>query len=212
MQAATRPREADHSTKSLRARSRGWRTLVLNSDGRPLSTYPPSIVSAQDAVSAIWRERAFVIETWDDAFFRSPSVTIAVPKVMMLRSYAPISGEPKFCRRSILLRDKFRCQYCGEPFPTPELTYDHVIPRSLGGKTVWTNIVTACLRCNAAKANSLPHYSGRKGVVQAGKMRPLKEPRRPTNAELLRAGLEFLPTDIRESFGDFLYWSAELRA
>jgi 5-methylcytosine-specific restriction endonuclease McrA len=153
-----------------------------------------------------------VIETWEGAFFRSPSTTIAVPKVMMLREYAPISGEPKFCRRSILLRDKFRCQYCGQEFPSQELTYDHVIPRSLGGKTVWTNIVTACLRCNAAKANSLPHYSGRKGVVQAGKMRPLKEPRRPTTAELLRAGLQFLPNDLKESFGDFIYWGVELHA
>lgn len=67
-------------------------------------------------------------------------------------------------------------------------------------------------RCNAAKVNDLPNYSGRKGVLAPGKMRPLKEPRRPTNAELLRAGLEFLPNDVRESFGDFLYWSVELKA
>lgn len=205
---AARPREADHSMRSLR-RAKGFRCLVLNADYRPLSTYPLSIISAQDAVSAIWRERADTVETWPDAFFRSPSVSIPVPKVMALRVYAPISGEPKFCRRSILLRDRFRCQYCGEEFPTPELTYDHVIPRSRGGTTVWTNIVTACLRCNAAKANSLPNYSGRKGVVKSGGMRPLKEPRRPTNAELLRAGLEFLPKDIVEDFG---YWTVELRA
>lgn len=188
-----------------------FRTLVLNADGRPLSTYPLSIVSAQDAVSAIWRQRAFVVETWEGAFFRSPSTTIAVPKIMMLREYAPISGEPKFCRRSILLRDKFCCQFCGRRFESQDLTYDHVIPRSLGGKTVWTNIVTACIRCNAAKANSLPHYSGRKGVMKPGQMRPLKEPRRPTNAELLRAGLEFLSNDVRDDFGSYLYWNTELR-
>src|ERR1700730_492409 len=122
---ALRPREA-----RLKSLPSSYRTIVLNADGRPLSTYPRSIVSAQDAVSAIWRERAIVIENWEDAFFRSPSTTIAVPKVMMLREFAPISGEPKFCRRSILLRDKFCCQYCGEPFASPDLTYDHVIPRS----------------------------------------------------------------------------------
>ena len=207
MQAALRPLREASRPGSLRPDQ--YRCLVLNADGRPLSTYPLSIVSAQDAVSAIWRERALVIENWEDAFFRSPSTTIAVPKVMMLREYAPISGEPKFCRRSILLRDKFCCQFCGHKFPSPELTYDHVIPRSRGGKTVWENIVTACIRCNAAKANSLPNYSGRKA---AGQMRPLKEPRRPTNAQLLRAGLEFLPNDIREDFSSYLYWSAELRA
>jgi len=54
-----------------------------------------------------------------------------VPKIVVLRYYAPVSGEPKFCRRSILLRDRFRCCYCGEPFSSPDLTYDHVIPRSL---------------------------------------------------------------------------------
>jgi 5-methylcytosine-specific restriction endonuclease McrA len=195
-----------------RRRSLHWRTLVLNSDGRPLSTYPLSIVSAQDAVSAIWRDRAFVIETWEDAFFRSPSIAIAIPKIMMLRIYAPISGEPKFCRRNVLLRDRLNCQYCGERFESHELTYDHVVPRALGGKTVWENVVAACVRCNAEKANSLPHYSGRKRVAKRGLMRPLKEPRRPTGAELLRAGLEFLPKDIVEDFGSALYWNSELRA
>lgn len=189
-------------------RSRSLRTLVLNADAKPLSTWPLSLISAQDAVSAIWRERVTVLETWEDAFFRSPSTTIAVPKVVMLRSYAPIAADPKFCRRSILLRDRFRCQYCGQGFQSHELTYDHVIPRSQGGKTVWSNIVTCCFRCNATKANRLPNYSGRKG--KAGSLRPLKEPRRPTAAELLRAGLEFLPNDVREDFSSWLYWHAEL--
>lgn len=191
-------------------RSRSLRTLVLNADARPLSTWPLSLVSAQDAVSAVWRERATVVETWEGAFFRSPSTTIAVPKVMMLREYAPIAGEPKFCRRSILLRDRFRCQYCGEPFASHELTFDHLIPRARGGKTVWTNIVSACLKCNALKADRPANHSGRRGVV--GSLRPLKEPRRPSNAELLRAGLEFLPNDLREDFGSWLYWNSELRA
>ena len=168
----------------------------------PLSTYPLSIIPAQDAVSAIWRERVDVVETWQDAFFRSPSTTIAVPKVVALREFAPVAGEPKFCRRSILLRDRFRCQYCGQPFPSNELTYDHLIARSRGGKTVWENIVTACVRCNADKANA----------AAGEKWRPLKMPRRPTNAELLRAGLEFLPNDIRDDFGSWLYWNAELQA
>ena len=69
--------------------------------------------------------------------------------------------------------------------------------------------MTACLRCNAQKADSLPNYSGRKA---AGQMRPLEDPRRATNAELLRAGLEFLPNDVREDFGSYLYWNAELQA
>lgn len=183
------------------------RTLVLNADFRPLSTWPLSLISAQDAVHAICRDRVSVVETWPDAFYRSPSVSIPVPKVVALREFAPVSAEPKFCRRSILLRDRYCCQYCGERFDSHELTFDHVVPRSRGGQTVWTNILTACLRCNAAKADRHANHSGRKG---AGEHRPLKLPRRPSSAELLRAGLEFLPNDVRESWGDFLYWNVEL--
>lgn len=184
------------------------RVLVLNADGRPLSTYPPSIVSAQEAISALWRDRAIVIEEWEDAFFHSPSMTIAVPKIMMLREYAPISADPKFCRRNVLLRDRFRCCYCGKRFEANELSFDHVRPRSQGGKTEWSNIVSACLECNAIKADRPANYAGRKGVK--GSLRPLKEPRRPTAAELLRAGMEFMPKDIIENFGSALYWSTEL--
>jgi 5-methylcytosine-specific restriction endonuclease McrA len=185
-------------------------TLVLNADGRPLTTWPLSLVSAQDAISTVWRNRATVVDTWEGAFVRSPLTTIAVPKVMMLREYAPVAGEPKFCRRSILLRDKFRCQYCGQAFTAPELTFDHVVPRARGGRTEWTNIVSSCLGCNALKADRPANHSGRRGAP--GSLRPLKEPRRPTTAELLRAGLEFLPVDVREDFGSWLYWNTALRA
>lgn len=188
---------------------RPWRTLVLNADYRPLSTWPLSVVSAQDAVSTIWRDRADVVETWKDAFFHSPSTTIAVPKVIALRNYAPISAMPKFCRRSILLRDKFRCQYCGQRFESQDLTFDHVIPRSAGGKTEWSNILSACIPCNKAKRDRLPNYSGRRAQ---GDMRPLKAPRQPTTAELLRAGLEFLDPVIRDDFASWLHWNAELQA
>lgn len=185
------------------------RCLILNADGLPLSTFPPSIVSAQDAISALWRDRAFVVDTWEGAFFHSPSTRIAVPKTMMLRDYAPLSGTVKFSRRSLLLRDHFECQYCGKRFESQELSYDHVQPRAAGGVTCWENIVMACHPCNAAKADKLANHSGRKGVK--GSLRPLKTPRRPTTAELMRAGMEFLPKDVVEKWSDWLYWDGELR-
>jgi 5-methylcytosine-specific restriction endonuclease McrA len=183
------------------------RTLVLNADYRPLSTWPLSLITGQDAVRAVFRGRATTVEEWD-AVLRSPSVEIRVPKVIALHEYAPISAAPKFCRRSILLRDRFRCQYCGHQFPSHELTFDHVIPRSRGGKTEWTNILSACVGCNKSKRDQPADWSGRKG---AG-IRPLKAPKQPTTMELLKAGLQFLDNETREDYGSWLYWSSELRA
>lgn len=180
--------------------------LVLNADYRPLSTFPPSIISSREALEAVFRNRVDVVEEWDTVF-RSASLTVNAPKTVALKNYANISQSPKFCRRSIYLRDRYRCQYCGERFPSEELTFDHVIPRSKGGKTIWTNILTACIKCNSAKADKMVNHSGRKA---AGEMRPLKMPRQPTASELLRAGAEFMPDKIREDWASWLYWNTEL--
>ncbi len=168
---------------------------------------PLSLVSCQEAVKAVFRGRASVVEEWDQVF-RSPSMKIRVPKVVALHEYAPISAAPKFCRRSILLRDNYSCQFCGQPFPASELTFDHVIPRARGGKTEWTNILTACIPCNKVKRDRPADWSGRKGTGP----RPLKAPRQPTTTELLKAGLRFLDADIRTDFASWLYWSSELQA
>jgi 5-methylcytosine-specific restriction endonuclease McrA len=187
---------------------RSYRTLVLNADYRPLSTWPLSVVPAEDAISTLWRDRADVVDTWEDAFFHSPSIRLPVPKVIALKSYAPIASAPKFCRRSILLRDRYRCQYCGHRFDAADLTFDHVIPRSAGGKTEWSNILSACIPCNKAKRDRMPNYSARRR--DKGEIRPLKQPRQPRTAELLRAGLEFLDPKVREDYGSWLYFETEL--
>lgn len=179
------------------------RTLILNADGRPLATWPLNLISAADAVTAAWLDKAIVVEEWPGAFFRSSTTTIAVPKTMMLRQYARVGQNPKFCRASIYLRDHYTCQFCGKRFDRSELTFDHLVPRSEGGETTWSNILTACLTCNAQKGNRSPVKSG---------MFPLSQPRQPSTSELLRSGLKLLPNDIREDFGSWLYWSVELKA
>ncbi len=190
-------------------------TLVLNADFQPLTTYPLSLIPVTEAITRLWKNRAQTVETWKDAFgdervFRSPSITIAAPKVVVLKEYVDISSEPKFSRRSILLRDRYCCQYCGRKFlHAKDLTFDHVIPKTQGGKTEWTNIVMACEPCNSKKADRMPNWSGRKGKRGDG-LRPLKKPHQPTNAELLKVGLEYLSDQIREDFGSWLYWNVEL--
>ena len=153
-----------------------------------------------------------MVDEWPDVF-RSPSVEVRVPKVLALRAYAHVDPMPKFCRRNVLLRDRQCCQYCGERFDAADLTFDHLIPRSAGGATTWENILMACVACNARKRNIMPNFSGRRGRVGTdGAMRPLKLPRRPTSAELLRAGLECLDGEVREEWHSWLYWSTELQA
>lgn len=96
---------------------------------------------------------------------------IRIPKVLLLRSYDKLPAqEIRFSRQTLFERDQYRCQYCGESFEASELNMDHVIPRALGGRTTWENIVTCCLKCNARKADRLPHQAN---------MRLLRKPERP---------------------------------
>ncbi len=178
--------------------------LVLNADFRPLSTWPLSTMTVQDAIVAVYKDRATLVESWGDVF-RSEHAALPVPKVIALREYVHVHAQPKFCRRSIYLRDRYCCQYCGDRFHSSELTFDHVFPRSKGGQTTWDNVLTCCVRCNVGKRDSL--IGARRGA-----WKPLKMPRAPTSFELLKAGLEFLDPSLRESFGDWLYWNAELQA
>ena len=88
---------------------------------------------------------------------------IAVPRIIRLLFYDRLPrNEVKFNRRNIFGRDKNHCQYCGKRFPTSELSLDHVIPRSLGGKATWQNIVCACAACNVKKSSHTPKHAGMK--------------------------------------------------
>jgi 5-methylcytosine-specific restriction endonuclease McrA len=104
----------------------------------------------------ILKEKAEVIEAIVERKLRAEKVTFPHPLVIRLVSYVPV---PRFfnlplSRRSLLSRDNYTCQYCGST-ETP-LTIDHVIPKSRGGKTEWTNVVAACVSCNRKKGNKLP--------------------------------------------------------
>jgi 5-methylcytosine-specific restriction endonuclease McrA len=178
------------------------KTLVLNADYRPLPKWPMDIVTAREAFETVYRGAATVVEEWPDEFFHSPSAAFPVPKTIVLHEYVKVHGSPKFCRQSVLLRDRFRCQYCGKSFAAPHLTYDHVKPRSHGGRTVWANIVMACEDCNLRKRDHTCKEAG---------MWPITAPRAPTSAELLRAGLELLPNEVRQTWPEFLYWNVELK-
>ena len=109
----------------------------------------------------------------------------------------PISSRraiPAFTRFNVFLRDRFECQYCGD---SEDLTFDHLIPRSKGGRTTWQNVVTACSPCNLTKGGMLP--------AQA-RMFPRQPPRQPTVIELRERGRKFPPNYLHDSWADYLYW------
>jgi len=174
--------------------------LVLNADFRPLNYFPLSLWSWQDAVKAVFLDRVNVVSEYDQAI-HSPSWQMQLPSVISLKEYVQASRRPAFTRFNVFLRDRFTCQYCNEPFPTPDLTFDHVIPRSKGGRTEWTNVVTACSKCNLRKGNM--------SVREAG-MIIHRKPVQPNNYLLQEIGRGFPPNYLHESWRDFLYWDSEL--
>jgi 5-methylcytosine-specific restriction endonuclease McrA len=99
----------------------------------------------------------------EDLFVRTPRLAILVPRVIRLVAYDKIpKREVKFSRKNILARDGNRCQYCGKRLPLSQLSLDHVHPKSRGGKSTWTNVVTACSPCNTRKGGRLPHEASMK--------------------------------------------------
>lgn len=116
--------------------------LVLNADFRPLSYFPLSLWSWQDVVKAVFLDRVNILSEYDHVV-RSPSFEMKLPSVIALKEFVPQSRRPAFTRFNVFLRDRFSCQYCDTRFPTQELTFDHVIPRSRGGRTSWENLGVA---------------------------------------------------------------------
>ena len=127
--------------------------LVLNADFRPLSYFPLSLLSWQDAVTAVFKEHVTVVAEYDREI-ASPSTRMRLPSVVAVRDYVKMPKRVAFTRFNVFLRDRFRCQYCGDSFPSSQLTFEHVVPRSKGGETSWTNIVAACDPCNVRRTTS----------------------------------------------------------
>ena len=128
---------------------------------------------------------------------------IAVPRIIRLLFYDRLPRtEVKFNRRNIYARDKNHCQYCGKRFSSSELSLDHVIPRSMGGKAVWENIVCACTKCNVKKGGKTPHQAH---------MKLIKKPVKPKRNPLLHLHLGHDRYKSWKQFLDNAYWSVELK-
>jgi len=126
-----------------------------------------------------------------------------VPRIIRLLFYDRLPpGDVKFNRRNIYARDENRCQYCGRRFSSSELSIDHVTPRSQGGKSIWGNVVCACLRCNVRK--------GGRSLEQTG-MRLVRLPRKPRRSPLIKLELRSRRYQSWKRFLDAAYWNVELQ-
>jgi 5-methylcytosine-specific restriction endonuclease McrA len=155
---------------------------------------PHEAVSLERAICLAYLRKVDVLEVYE-AVVHSPSLEMQVPAVVRLTSKAMPHEmrDVKFSRPRVYQRDGHRCQYCGVKKRASELNYDHVIPRSKGGPTNWTNIVTSCLVCNGRKGGRTPKEAG---------MRLLRKPRAPESLPLV--GLVALPSDVPELWLPYL--------
>ena len=173
--------------------------LVLNADYTPLSYYPLSLWPWQTAIKAVFLERVDIVASYEREV-HSPSLDMKIPSVIALRQFVRPSEHPAFTRFNLFLRDRFCCQYCGDP---RHLTFDHVVPRRLGGKTTWENVATACAPCNMKKGGRTPKQA---------RMQLQVAPIRPTSWQLQERVKAFPPNYLHETWRDWLYWDVELEA
>lgn len=180
---------------------RNLKTLVLNADMQPLSWGPLSVWPWQDALVAVLQDRVHQVCAYDIEVHSSRD-TFKIPSVVALKDYHR-RKKVSFTRYHVFLRDGFRCQYCGKLFDSRDLTFDHVIPRSKGGSTCWTNIVTCCNADNLRK--------GSKSIRESG-LTLLRKPFEPTPYQLDMAAKRCgdLKDGLHETWLDFLYWDMTL--
>lgn len=171
------------------------RTLVLSQGYEPVN-----IISVQRALTLLFLGKVEVIEEYSgnvkttSAVFKTPAV------VRLLNAFRRHRKAVKFSRVNIYGRDKYTCQYCGvKKKSISALTYDHVVPRSRGGKTTWTNIATCCSDCNRRKANRTPAEAS---------MKLLNELVVPVATPVLVVTIS--KESAPDAWRDYLYWTSEL--
>ncbi len=162
--------------------------LVLNATYEPLS-----VVSIKRAVVLLLKEKAELLEAAETTL-RARGIAMPVPLVIRMVYYVriPRSMTLPLSRRTIMARDQYTCQYCGATPLRAELTLDHVLPRSRGGRTEWENVVVACRYCNQKKGNRTP---------KEAQMNLARQPRRPRYIALALLG----ENNQREVWNKYLF-------
>ncbi len=133
----------------------GIRTLVLNNNYMPISIFPLHTIPAEDAITRVFNGTCHVVFDYNRPI-KTQHVSINWPSVVARNGHQKIKEVVRLRRESLFYRDHGICAYCERPLSISGLTVDHVLAQSLGGTTVWNNVVAACSRCNAKKGDSKP--------------------------------------------------------
>ncbi len=155
------------------------RVLVLNATFEPIN-----VCTVRRAAVLVLKGKAVMLER-SERPLRSEWLELDRPTVIRLVSYVRIprgAHGRKITRKAVLARDAWTCQYCGSR--KPGLTVDHVIPRSRGGESIWTNIVASCATCNRRKGSHLPREI---------EMHPRTKPRAPGPTVFIRIASPTIP-------------------
>lgn len=180
-------------------------TLLLNANGMPISQIPLSVVSWKVALQLVFLDKVKVIKEYDEWSVRSQHLEIKIPSIIIMAKQVKWVKSLKYSRNNVFLRDDFTCQLqttwrckesCGK-VKLSELTIDHVIPKSQGGKTTWINVCASCKDCNSDKGSD--HT-----II------PKKKPCKPSYYEILNKR-KTLPIHIRDKdWKDYLDWPDHL--
>ena len=156
--------------------------LVLNQDFTPLT-----ICSVNRAFLLVFLRKAELLKEVKSKKLRTVSKTFPFPSVIRIEKYVHLPYKSVvLTRHNIFKRDNHRCQYCGT---TKNLTLDHLIPKSKGGKSSWTNLVTACQECNTKKGDSSIEKTG---------MTLETKPFKPSYISFLKMGSNSLNDDWKQ--------------
>lgn len=175
-------------------------TLVLSPGYEPVAR-----VHWQRAVTLLFMGKVEVVEEYEDKEVRAVTFAIKMPSVVrFLRAIRSRRKAIKFSRENVYARDSGKCQYCAQPVPRHEATYDHVVPRAQGGQTTWENVVICCVPCNQQKGGRTPAQAGMH--LRSTPVRPKKLP----DMRITIVWRKGMPESWKSWVRDFQYWNGEL--
>jgi len=176
-------------------------TLVLSQSYAPVAR-----ISWQRAVTLLTLGKIEVVESYKDRTVRSMTVSMKVPSIVrFLNKVRRKKKKVKFSRENVYARDKARCQYCMHKITRAESTYDHVVPKSQGGKTCWDNIVISCKDCNQKKGGRTPQQAKMYLKVQ-----PVRPKILPDYYRFTINWTDSMPVSWKDFVSSISYWHGDL--